>query len=90
MKVMFTNLGNAEAAASLKAAKALRAAGISAEVYPDAAKMKKQMSRANELHVPYVAIIGESELAEGKVTLKNMTTGEQTLLAIDRLADAVK
>ena len=90
VKVMFTNLGNAEAAASLKAAKALRAAGISAEVYPDAAKMKKQMSRANELHVPYVAIIGESELAEGKVTLKNMTTGEQTLLAIDRLADAVK
>ncbi|MBD5368671.1 MAG: histidine--tRNA ligase [Bacteroides sp.] len=90
VKVMFTNLGNAEAAASLKTAKALRAAGISAEVYPDAAKMKKQMSRANELHVPYVAIIGESELAEGKVTLKNMTTGEQTLLAIDRLADAVK
>ena len=90
VKVMFTNLGNAEAAASLKAAKSLRAAGISAEVYPDAAKMKKQMSRANELHVPYVAIIGESELAEGKVTLKNMTTGEQTLLAIDRLADAVK
>lgn len=90
VKVMFTNLGNAEAAAALKAAKALRADGISAEVYPDAAKMKKQMSRANELHVPYVAIIGESELAEGKVTLKNMTTGEQTLIPVDRLSEAVK
>ncbi|MDE6484091.1 MAG: histidine--tRNA ligase [Duncaniella sp.] len=90
VKVMFTNLGKAEAAASLKAAKALRASGISAEVYPDAAKMKKQMSRANELHVPYVAIIGESELAEGKLTLKNMTTGEQSLIAIDELSSAVK
>ncbi|MDE6416918.1 MAG: histidine--tRNA ligase [Duncaniella sp.] len=90
VKVMFTNFGKAEAAASLKAAKALRAAGISAEVYPDAAKMKKQMSRANELHVPYVAIIGESELAEGKVTLKNMTTGEQSLISVEQLADAVK
>ncbi len=90
VKVMFTNFGKAEAAAALKAAKALRKAGISAEVYPDAAKMKKQMSRANELHVPYVAIIGETELAEGKVTLKNMTTGEQTLLPVADLAESVK
>ncbi|MDE5786532.1 MAG: histidine--tRNA ligase, partial [Duncaniella sp.] len=90
VKVMFTNFGKAEAAAALKAAKTLRAAGISAEVYPDAAKMKKQMSRANELHVPYVAIIGETELAEGKVTLKNMATGEQTLIPVDQLTSAVK
>ncbi len=90
VSVMFTNFGPAEAAASLRAAKQLRAAGISAEVYPDAAKMKKQMSRANELHVPYVAMIGESELAEGKVTLKNMITGEQNLIALDELVKAVR
>ncbi len=90
VSVMFTNFGPAEAAASLRAAKQLRAAGISAEVYPDAAKMKKQMSRANELHVPYVALIGASELAEGKVTLKNMTTGEQNLIALDELVKAVR
>ncbi len=90
VSVMFTNFGPAEAAASLTAAKQLRAAGISAEVYPDAAKMKKQMSRANELHIPYVAIIGESELADGTVTLKNMTTGEQSVIPVAGLAEAVK
>ncbi len=60
--------------------KQLRAAGIPCEIYPDAAKMKKQMAYADSRHIPYVAIVGESEAAEGKLTLKDMTTGTQTLL----------
>ncbi len=78
--VMFANLGHDEAAAAMKALKEMRAAGIAAEIYPDEAKMKKQMSWADSRAIPYVAIIGESELAEGKLTLKNMTTGEQSLV----------
>lgn len=78
--VMFANLGHDEVAAAMKALKEMRAAGIAAEVYPDEAKMKKQMSWADSRAIPYVAIIGESELAEGKMTLKNMVTGEQSLV----------
>jgi len=63
----------------------LRAKGVPAEIYPDAAKMKKQMSYANANAVPYVAIVGSNELAEGKVTLKNMESGEQTLVSADSL-----
>lgn len=84
-KVMFTNFGPAEAARSLEVIKQLRANGIAAEIYPDAAKMKKQMSRADALGIPFVAIIGESELENNCVTLKNMTTGEQKQLCIDEL-----
>ncbi len=82
-KVMFTNFGAAESAAAMKMIKQLRQAGISAEIYPDAAKMKKQMSRADALSIPFVAIVGENELSEGKLMLKNMATGEQTLLYVD-------
>jgi histidyl-tRNA synthetase len=76
-KVLFLNLGSAEATASLKVINQMRREGISAEIYPDAAKMKKQMSYADTQAVPFVAIIGESELASGTITLKNMSTGEQ-------------
>lgn len=76
-QVMFANLGQAELNASLAAVKKMRAAGIAAEVYPDDAKMKKQMSWADARSIPYVAIIGETELAENVMTLKNMVTGEQ-------------
>jgi histidyl-tRNA synthetase len=76
-KVLFLNLGSAEATASLKVINQMRREGISAEIYPDAAKMKKQMSYADAQAVPFVAIIGESELASGTITLKNMSTGEQ-------------
>lgn len=79
-KVMFVNFGAAEATASMKMMKELRAAGISCEIYPDAAKMKKQMAYANAMGVPFVAMVGESEMAEGKMALKNMSTGEQQLL----------
>ncbi|MDE6152702.1 MAG: histidine--tRNA ligase [Muribaculaceae bacterium] len=78
--VMFANLGAAECTAAMKSLKAMREAGIAAEVYPDESKMKKQMSWADSRSIPYVAIIGETELAEGKLTLKNMATGEQSLV----------
>jgi len=85
--VMFTNFGTAEAAASLKMANQLRAAGISAEVYPESTKMKKQMGYADALNVPFVAIVGETELAENKLMLKEMATGNQQLLSIEQAID---
>lgn len=88
-KVMFTNFGVSEAARSLEVIKILRAGGISAEIYPDNAKMKKQMGRADALGIPYVAIIGETELAAGTVTLKDMTTGEQKTMSLDELVNAL-
>ena len=74
------NFGDAEAAASMKMMKQLRTAGVAAEIYPDPAKMKKQMAYANATGVPFVAMVGESEMAEGKMALKNMLTGEQLTL----------
>ncbi|MEE1208245.1 MAG: histidine--tRNA ligase [Muribaculaceae bacterium] len=88
--VIFANLGDAEAAASLRIIKGLREAGIKAELYPEASKMKKQMTYADALHIPFVAIIGETELAQNCVTIKNMTTGEQQSVAFDSVADALK
>lgn len=88
-RVLFTNFGLAEAAASMRMIKSLRAAGISAEIYPEQSKMKKQMGYADALSIPYVAIVGETELAEGKLTLKNMSTGEQRLLTLDEAMQAL-
>ena len=88
-KVLFTNLGEAEAMAALKCVNSLRGAGISAEIYPDAAKMKKQMEYANRRAIPYVAIIGSNELEQGVVTLKNMTSGEQTTVAMADIANHI-
>lgn len=85
--IIFTNFGTAEAAASMKMIKQLRAAGISAEIYPENTKMKKQMGYADALKVPFVAIVGETELAENKMMLKEMATGNQQLLSIE---DAIK
>ncbi len=82
-KVMFTNFGPAEAAAAMKTLRQMRRAGISAEIYPDAAKMKKQMGRADAMDIPYVAIVGEEEMAKDMLTLKNMHTGEQQMLTVD-------
>lgn len=81
--VLFANFGEAEAVASLKLAKDLRAAGVAAEVYPDSVKMKKQMGYADAGSIPFVAMIGESELAEGKVAVKNMASGEQASVKAD-------
>ena len=90
VQVIFLNLGENEAVASLKAVETLRAAGIAAELYPDAAKMKKQMAYANSLSIPYVGIIGEQELADGTVTIKNMQSGEQQSIPVADIVNAVK
>ena len=79
-QVLFVNFGEKEAQYSLPIIANLRKAGIRAEIYPDAAKMKKQMSYANAKEIPFVAIIGETEMIEGNVTVKNMTTGEQQMV----------
>ena len=68
----------------------MRKAGISAEIYPDAGKMKKQMEYANRRNIPYVVIIGSNEIAEGKATVKNMRNGEQKSVAMAELADELK
>ncbi|MDE6267566.1 MAG: histidine--tRNA ligase [Muribaculaceae bacterium] len=83
--VMFTNFGAVEAVAAMKAIKKMREAGIPTDIYPDSSKMKKQMAYANALSIPYVAIIGEDELAAGKITLKNMVEGTQQLLTVDEI-----
>lgn len=75
--ILFVNFGEREASKAMQLAKQLHSAGISAEVYPDAAKMKKQMGYADFLNVKYVAIIGETELASDTITVKDMKTGEQ-------------
>lgn len=88
-QLLFVNFGEAEAAYVLPVLAQVRAAGIRAEIYPDAAKMKKQMSYANAKMVPFVAIVGENEMKEGKVMLKNMTSGEQLLVTPDELVAAI-
>lgn len=78
-RLMFVNFGETEARAALSMMAELRAAGVACEIYPDAAKMKKQMGYANAMAIPYVALAGETEIAQGKLTLKHMATGTQTL-----------
>lgn len=85
VKVLFTNFGEKEALAALGYVRRLREAGIPSQLYPDAAKMKKQMSLADAEKIPYVAIIGETELAEKVISVKDMTSGEQQKLTIDEL-----
>ena len=84
-QVLFINFGEKETAYCLPIVSAARAAGIRTEIFPDKAKMKKQMNYANAKHVPFVALAGESEMAEGKVTLKDMETGEQHLLTVEKV-----
>ncbi|MDE5567496.1 MAG: histidine--tRNA ligase [Muribaculaceae bacterium] len=88
-KIIFTNFGEKEADASLKVIKRLRDAGISAELYPESAKMKKQLGYADSMHIPFVGIIGESEIAQNMMTLKNLATGEQQSLTIEGLISAL-
>ena len=79
-QILFINFGEKETEYCLPILSDLRAAGIRAEIYPDAAKMKKQMQYANVKAVPFVALVGENEMSAGMVTLKNMTTGEQQMV----------
>ncbi len=90
VKVLFINFGDTEALYSLKAIQKLRAAGINAELYPDAAKMKKQMNHANKRAIPFVVLVGEEEMKSEVYTLKNMVKGEQDKLDLDALITAVK
>ena len=89
-KLLFVNFGEKEAAFALSLLSKVRAAGISSEIFPDSAKMKKQMTYANNKNIPFVAIIGETELAEGKVMLKNMPTGEQKLVDCEELIATIQ
>lgn len=89
-QLLFINFGETETAYCLPIASAARQAGICTEIYPDAVKMKKQMSYANAKHIPFVALAGESEMAAGKITLKNMVTGEQQLLTPEDIITFIK
>ena len=89
-QVLFINFGDCEMAYCLPVLKRLRDAGVRSELYPDAAKMKKQMSFANAKQISFVALAGENEMNAGKFTLKNMATGEQMLVDADELINIVK
>ena len=89
-KVMFVNLGIEEQMASLAIMRELRDAGIAAEIYPEAAKMKKQMEYANRRAIPYVVIIGGNELEQKMATVKNMRSGEQKSVSFDAVAEELK
>lgn len=89
-QVLFINFGETETAYCLPIVGKLRQAGIRSEIFPDKAKMKKQMSYANAKNIPFVVLAGENEMAAGKVTLKNMESGEQTLVTAEELIAAVK
>lgn len=84
-QLLFVNFGEKEEAYLLPLVAQVRAAGIRTELYPESAKMKKQMGYADMKKIPYVAIVGETEMAEGKINVKNMITGEQQLLTVDEL-----
>lgn len=89
-KVLFVNFGEKEGAQSLQYVMKLRANGIPAEIYPDSTKMKKQMSYANDKNVAYVAMVGETEMANGTIALKCMETGEQENLTINEVISKLK
>ena len=89
-KVFFVNLGEREQLASMRLISELRNKGISAEIYPESAKMKKQMEYANRRGIPYVVIIGSNELAQGIATIKNMRTGEQLEVTFVELVKALQ
>jgi histidyl-tRNA synthetase len=88
-QLLFINFGEKETAYCLPLVAQAREAGIRTEIFPDAVKMKKQMSYANTKAIPFVALAGENEMNEGKVTLKNMVTGEQKLVSIAELVAAI-
>jgi histidyl-tRNA synthetase len=84
------NFGDKEVAHCLKLASSLRQKGIRTEIYPDAAKIKKQMAYADKKEIRFVAMVGEDELSQGLITLKNMQTGEQATLALDEVVRVIK
>lgn len=89
-QLLFINFGEKETAYCLPAVAKARAAGIRTEIFPDSSKMKKQMSYANAKQIPFVALAGENEMKDGKLTLKNMLTGDQQLVDAEQLINIVK
>ncbi len=89
VKVMFVNFGEKEEKYCLPVLKKLRDNEISAEIYPDSSKMKKQMKYANANNIPYVAIAGENEIKENKFTLKNMLTGDQKMVTVEEIIETL-
>ena len=88
--LLFINFGEKEAAHCLKLARATREAGIATEVFPDATKMKKQMNYANARQISFVALVGESEMEQNLIALKNMTTGEQQQVSLEQLIQLIQ
>ena len=88
-QLLFINFGEKETAYCLPSVAKAREAGIRTEIFPDSTKMKKQMSYANAKQIPFVAMAGENEMAAGKLTLKNMETGEQSLITIDEIIKTI-
>jgi histidyl-tRNA synthetase len=89
-KILFVNFGESESLHCLNLAIRLRQDGINAEVYPDSAKMKKQMSYADAKQIPFVALIGSNEMSTGQITVKNMENGEQSAVTMDELLHILK
>lgn len=89
-QVMFVNFGAKEERYLLPVIAQVRAAGIRTELYPESAKMKKQMGYADTKNIPYVALVGETEMAENKINLKNMLTGEQQLITVIELIEQLR
>ena len=89
-KILFVSFGEKELMYSLPWLRSLRAEGVNAEIYPESAKMKKQMSYADNKKIPFVAIVGETEMNEGKVMLKNMKSGEQILSTLEEVIEMIK
>ena len=89
-QLLFINFGDKETAYCLPAVAKARETGIRTEIFPDSSKMKKQMSYANAKQIPFVALAGENEMAEGKLTLKNMLSGEQQLVTTEELIEIIK
>jgi len=88
-QVFFINFGNDEALYAYQTIKKLRSEGISAEIYPDSAKMKKQMNYANKRAFPFVVLAGANEAEKGEYTLKNMNSGDQQTVDFNGLLEAV-
>jgi len=88
-QLLFINFGEKETAYCLPIVAKMREAGVRTEIFPDSSKMKKQMAYANAKQIPFVALVGENEMAAGKLTLKNMETGEQTLVTPEEMMKAI-
>lgn len=89
-QLMFVNFGEQEVQYILPILGKLRSSGVIAELYPDQARMKKQMTYADQLKIPFVALAGENEITAGKVTLKDMQTGDQQMVTFDEMLSVLK